>query len=214
MDRHATDVKTCWCLCANHAWHNRNCYRQLNLRRITGLLKTCISSHQEGFQDPNKMFHFLYMGMSGLTADTQRAVLMGRVGVIPYRNDRQEWIKRECWWTWWYRWVTLWCGGEIKSEGGTGDGLRCCVWLNMDLSYGLGAFLRGPICLPSIIRRTTTISMGCIIYPNASSSTLHHPSGVFACGQFSAHQHSSTRHHHHVFHPDSMPTPSNNSICS
>lgn len=63
---------------------------------MMSLLKTCNSSHQEGFQVPNKMFCFLYMVMSGLTADPQRAELMGRVGVIPYRNDRQERIKREC----------------------------------------------------------------------------------------------------------------------
>ncbi len=39
------------------------------------------------------------MGMSGSMADPQRVELMGRVGVTPYRNDRQERIKRECWWT-------------------------------------------------------------------------------------------------------------------
>lgn len=58
--------------------------------------KTQIGSHQDGFQDANKMFHFLYMGMSGSMAAPQRAELMERVGVIPYLNDRQERIKREC----------------------------------------------------------------------------------------------------------------------
>lgn len=58
--------------------------------------KTQIGSHQEGFQDANKMFHFLYMGMSGSMAVPQRAELMERVGVIPYLNDRQERIKGEC----------------------------------------------------------------------------------------------------------------------
>lgn len=49
-----------------------------------------------GFQDANKMFRFLYMDMSDSMAAPQRAELMERVGVIPYLNDRQERIKREC----------------------------------------------------------------------------------------------------------------------
>lgn len=104
--------------------------------RIMKLLKTCISSHQGGIQDLNKMFHFLYMGMSGLTADPQRAELMGRVDVIPYRNDRQERIKRECWWTWEYRGVTLWFRGKVWHGGRRGwDGSRCL--LLGDVEYGV-----------------------------------------------------------------------------
>lgn len=70
------------------------------------------------------------MGMSGSMAAPQRAELMERVGVIPYLNDRQEWIKRECWWTWWYRWVTLWHGGGIQHEGWEGwDEAAVCGWI-------------------------------------------------------------------------------------
>lgn len=36
------------------------------------------------------------MDMSDSMAAPQRAELMERVGVIPYLNDRQERIKREC----------------------------------------------------------------------------------------------------------------------
>lgn len=55
-----------------------------------------MSSRHNHFQDADKVFHFLYMDMSGLMADPQKAELMERVGVIPYLNDRQERIKREC----------------------------------------------------------------------------------------------------------------------
>lgn len=122
--------------------------RSMVLWRIMGLLKTCIGSHQEGFQDPNKMFHFLYMGMPGLTTDTQRAELIGRVGVIPYRNDRQEQIKRECWWTWWYRWLTLWWGGKIQNKGGTWGWVK----ILFVVEYGLELWAEGRFryCFASI----------------------------------------------------------------
>ncbi len=184
------------------------------------LLKTCIDSHQDDFQDPNKLFHSLYMGMSGSTADPHRAELMGRVGVIPYRNDRQEQIKRECWWTWWYRWVTLRCRGEIQQERG---------WVKMlCVEYGVEVWAGGmsegsiPAQLQSIIRKTNTIRLLFILIQSGPRSV--HPNcnilhRVYSCPAW----HSSTFLHcasssclspagsHRTIH---YATPGNNRICS
>lgn len=142
------------------------------------------------------------MGMSGSPAGPQRAELMGRVGVIPYLNDRQERIKKECWWIWWYRWVMLWCGGEIQRKGGRGDGLKCCVcgWI-WGLIMGRGQVWGVHSCSAQINHQEDKHNQ-VNIYPQTarhslSSSELQHPWQVFAC--VGTRQHSSTALHHRVF---------------
>lgn len=140
------------------------------------------------------MFLFLYKGISSSSADPppppQRAELMGRVVVIPYRNDRQDQIKRECWWTWWCRWMAWWCR---ELEGGTGDGLRWCGWLNMVSNCEWRAGLRGPNWPQSLSHQRDNYSQVIIHPPEAqpslSSSQLHHPPRVSCLAR-----HSSTFH--------------------
>lgn len=114
-----------------------------------------------------------------------------------------------------------WRYGEIQRECGRGDGLRCCVWLNMELNYRVGGRSEGSKLaiaarLPSVIRKTNTIKLSFILIlpdPSLNSTKLQQPSRVFTCVQSGTHQHSSTALHHRVFlqldhtEQSSMPTP-------
>lgn len=111
------------------------------------------------------------MDMFGLMANPQRTQLMERVGVIPYLNDRQERIKRECWWTRWYRWVMLWFWSRDPTWGQRGMGWSWCEF-GVEWAGGrsLGSDLALSTWLPSIMRTNTRQTLSGYYFSSYSSN--------------------------------------------